>query len=713
MNSNSSKIFFLSVLILYLEILLIRWIGTEIRIFSYLQNTILVVAFLGLGMGCISINRTRDTSRYLMPIVILGLLLFVPYTKAALQRISEMLAPIFEGNIWYTIETHTLPKKLTLALAGLFLTFCLMRLLWQTFVPLGRELGALFDSESNVIKAYTANILGSLVGVLLFALLGYLSAPVWIWMLGLIVLSFIVYRSQIFSSPVAAVGFLLLPLLYALPMSKSLIPPLWSPYQKLELEEYPDSPGGKRVLVNTVGYQLMLDLSNKNIDAHPDVFEDKMKGLSHYDLPFKLKRNPGKVLLLGSGVGTDVAAGLRNGAEQIVAVDIDPVIIDIGKKYHPEHPYQSEKVTVVNDDARAYFAHSKEKFDLIVFALLDSHTSTSMTNIRLDHFVYTLESIQEAKALLKPDGILVMSFAMVKDFIAARMSQTLTEVFGQAPIVFWSGSSTSYGWGGMMFVAGNLTEAKDQIEKVPHLKEFVEAEKMQNSTGAVKLATDDWPYLYLERASVPNLYYFLAGLLVVLYLISARSEKIAIATKLKNPQLLHFFLLGTAFMMLETQGINIASVLIGNTWQVNCAVVSGVLLMILFSNLCVYISGKDMRWVGYAGLVGSLILLITLEFGFLRTYPILMRYIAVGLLTGVPVFFSGLVFISSFKKSSSKHDALGANLFGSLFGGLIQSLSFAVGMAAMYWGVLFIYLASAFVLTRASADFSAKEIQSA
>ena len=45
-------IFWISVLSLFLELLLIRWIGTEVRIFAYLQNTVLVVCFLGLGIGC-------------------------------------------------------------------------------------------------------------------------------------------------------------------------------------------------------------------------------------------------------------------------------------------------------------------------------------------------------------------------------------------------------------------------------------------------------------------------------------------------------------------------------------------------------------------------------------------------------------------------------------------------------------------------------------
>ena len=49
-RSNLS-IFWISVVGLYLELLLIRRIGTDIRIFAYLQNAVLVVCILGLGNG--------------------------------------------------------------------------------------------------------------------------------------------------------------------------------------------------------------------------------------------------------------------------------------------------------------------------------------------------------------------------------------------------------------------------------------------------------------------------------------------------------------------------------------------------------------------------------------------------------------------------------------------------------------------------------------
>ena len=45
------QVFVVSVFILYLEMLLIRWVSTEIRIFAYFKNLTLIACFLGAGLG--------------------------------------------------------------------------------------------------------------------------------------------------------------------------------------------------------------------------------------------------------------------------------------------------------------------------------------------------------------------------------------------------------------------------------------------------------------------------------------------------------------------------------------------------------------------------------------------------------------------------------------------------------------------------------------
>lgn len=46
-----------SVLGLFLELLLIRWISSEIRIFAYFKNFVLISCFLGFGLGCYLCRR--------------------------------------------------------------------------------------------------------------------------------------------------------------------------------------------------------------------------------------------------------------------------------------------------------------------------------------------------------------------------------------------------------------------------------------------------------------------------------------------------------------------------------------------------------------------------------------------------------------------------------------------------------------------------------
>ena len=201
----------------------------------------------------------------------------------------------------------------------------------------------------------------------------------------------------------------------------------WSPYQKLALRDTkPDLPeiGDYVVLVNNTGYQAMIDLDERRVASDPEKYPPAMQGLSQYDIPFLLHPEPSqRVLLVGAGTGNDAAGALRHGVEQVTAVDIDPQIIDLGRRYHPEKPYDSPRVTLVNDDARSFFATCKDRYDVIVFGLLDSHTTTAMTNARLDHYVYTQESLEHARSLLADGGVMVLSFAAQKPFVADRMAR--------------------------------------------------------------------------------------------------------------------------------------------------------------------------------------------------------------------------------------------------------------------------------------------------
>jgi spermidine synthase len=696
--SQTWGIFLISILGLFIETLFIRWIGTEIRIFAYLQNTILVVCFLGLGIGMFTSSRPIELKRSLIPMTVLVFLMAIPVTRSTLGNISEMLSALGDLVIWSGNETSDVNTQIVLLVVGLGLTFAVLILIVDTFVPLGRILGRLMNAHPNPIWAYSINIAGSIIGTWLFVLLSFFYQPPFVWFL---VTAGLLAVFILWSKHDKRVSFTLLGTLLVLSWFAGQVPNalqvVWSPYQKLVVEATQSEILGDYVIyVNNAGYQGLLDLSDKRVSATPEKFPPELRGLSQYDLPFLLHPAPKSVLLVGAGSGNDAAGALRHDVSSVTAVEIDPAIITIGQARHPERPYSSPQVRVVNDDARSFFATTTEKYDVISFGLLDSHTTTSLTNARLDHYVYTKESIVQAKSKLAEGGIMVLTFQAERPFIVDRIERVLTESFDQPPLMFLI-PRNSYGWGGVMYVTGDLQTIQHQLAENERLASYIawlQDHYPLQVTGTTKVVTDDWPYLYLKSPRIPVLYYLLVGIVGILFVTSYRKWQASKDLSLTSRTFWHFGFLGAAFLLLEVQNISKASVVLGNTWQVNAVIISCILGLALVANWIAYKYPKLPITPVYVLLIGTALALYFVDlarFGFL---PYLTKALVVGTLTSLPMLFSGIIFVRSFAVAKDKSNALGANLIGALAGALLQSVTFVVGIKALLLVVAGFYLLS-------------------
>ena len=695
-------IFLISVLGLFLEMLLIRWIGTEIRIFAYLQNTILVICFLGLGLGCFTCRQPIRLRQSLIPLFILLAFMAIPIVRTFLGNISELLSVLGDFVIWAAaIATSPLAAVISVV-GGLALTYCILILVVDVFVPIGRLLGRMMDDHPNTILAYSVNIAGSLAGTWLFVFLSLFYWPPFVWfaVCAIIIFIFIVWIRRDWKISLALLVAIVILSWFATQVPGSL-EVIWSPYQKLvvSLSNLQSQRFGNYVVtVNNTGYQEITDLSENRVLSDPELFTPDVRGLSQYDIPLLLHPNPQKYLIVGAGTGNDVAGGLRNGVKDITAVEIDPAIIYIGRKYHPELPYFSPFVCIVNDDARSFFATNGEKFDVISFGLLDSHTTTAMTNTRLDHYVYTRESILRAKSLLAECGVIVLTFYAQHAFIADRITRVLQDTFNEPPISFRIPYSP-YGWGGVMFITGDLSVARQQIIQNPRLKAYID--KLQRSSPltlplTTRIATDDWPYIYLEKPKIPILYYLLAGLVILILIRSLRRWRSSDIFTRWSRSHWHFFFLGSAFLLLEVQNISKASVILGSTWNVNAVIVSGVLIMALLANWLAYKFPQIKVQYAYIGLITTCLILYFVDLAQFAFLPYTIKALVVGSLTTLPMLFSGIIFIRSFAIVEGKNEALGANLVGSLAGALLQSVTFVIGIKALLLVVALLYLLSLF-----------------
>jgi hypothetical protein len=291
---------------------------------------------------------------------------------------------------------------------------------------------------------------------------------------------------------------------------------------------------------------------------------------------------------------------------------------------------------------------------------------------------------------------MVLTFEAQKPFIADRIQRVLEEVFNQPPLVFRIPLS-SYGAGGVMFVTGDLENVQRQLQQHPSLADYIKHLQTTNPvplTHNTKITTDDWPYLYLESPKIPLLYFLLIGLIAVVFLRSYRKWQASKDISVTSRMFWHFAFLGAAFLLLEVQNISKASVVLGNTWQVNAVIISSILGIALLANW-IALKFPDLPVpLVYFLLIGTSIGLYFIDLATFAFLPYFLKAAIVGSLTSLPMLFSGIVFVRSFAMAQDKSNALGANLIGALVGALLQSITFVIGIKALLLVVAAFYLLS-------------------
>jgi spermidine synthase len=255
------------------------------------------------------------------------------------------------------------------------------------------------------------------------------------------------------------------------------------------------------ISTNDSWYQQIVNLSHSFVATHRKFFVGAPVEWNPYDVPYHFYPAPPSVLVLGAGTGNDVAAALRNGAGRVTAVEIDPLILQLGRQLHFEHPYSSPSVRVVLDDARSYVQNTSDRFDLIVFSLLDSHTTSSYySNIRVDNYVYTVEALRAAKRLLRPGGLMIVKFMVRTPWVAGRLHELVQTVFGRPPVQFQNPQAL-YQTMARFFICGD-PDRISQALRDPTLAVYV-AQNGKVPMEQAALTTDDWPYFYQHQPGVP------------------------------------------------------------------------------------------------------------------------------------------------------------------------------------------------------------------
>jgi hypothetical protein len=156
----------------------------------------------------------------------------------------------------------------------------------------------------------------------------------------------------------------------------------------------------------------------------------------------------------------------------------------------------------------------------------------------------------------------------------------------------------------------------------------------------------------------------------------------------------HFFFLGAGFMLLETKSIVQFALLWGSTWSSASLAIASVLVMALASALVAARVEIRRRDVVAVALLGLIALNYVIPVGRVTFESRAAESLFYGLLVFSPVFCAGLLFSSSFKRSSSTATDFGANLLGAIVGGVGEYLSLVAGYRFLLVLVAACYLAA-------------------
>ncbi len=686
MSSRSIRIAAATFAILTLELALIRWTSQQIRVFAYFNNLTLIAAFLGMGLGVALGEKKPHIQHWTLPalLVLSAILGSSEELRIVYIHFPDISLVLWGSETWLNATAFALSVTLVLLLFLLVLA---------VFICAGAIVGDLF-AQLPPLRAYSADLIGSFFGVVAMTVAAAVGSPPPVWFA--IAAAPFLFFSRRLVSLISFVGILVLSW-HSIGAAK------YSPYYRIDITQDRDYAGSPiEVSVNRDFHQMMHNLSPSRIQG-PNVSPADRSALQRlaaaYRIPFLLTPKRNDALIVGAGTGNDVAAALRSGFQHVVSVDIDPLIIAIGKQGHPERPYADPRAVTVVNDARAYFEQNAgSRFDVVCFGLLDSHAMFSaMSSLRLENYVYTVESIRSAWKLVKPGGVLTVSFSTYAgDWISDRLYATIGDATGVPPIIIALPMHSA-----RMFVVGKQISLGAVLHRIPFPK-FGPTPQVTS----IRVPTDDWPFLYIRPGVYPAVY---VGVIGGLLLIGTIASLVVFGRDMAAGRFdAPLFLMGAAFLLIETRGIVDLSLLFGSTWIVNSSVIAGILLMAYVANLYVTKRRPQRLLPYFIFLWAALLLNYFVRPSVLLDLTLPARGAIGGLLNALPVFFAGIIFSRLFSQSAHPSASLGSNLLGAVVGGCLEYLSMAIGLKSLSLVALGLYLGALLLLRthRFSGNFA-------
>ena len=281
---------------------------------------------------------------------------------------------------------------------------------------LGRRDAGASPAAAGIGSVYVADSIGSVVGGVLFSFvfvrwfdhLGMLCAPA-LWIL--LIDAWIAFRCgrsillSIAALAVAGVG------VVAMLDPDEFSTALQFPRQKIVFRA--NSPYSKLVITESAG-------QFNFIENGVPLFSTQNPGQVEETVHYAMIQRPAarKVLLVSGGVSGTAREILKYGDAEVTYVELDPLIIEAGRRFFPGM-LTDPRIHVVNTDGRLYIKQVRVRFDVMIVDMPDPSTS------QINRF-YTAEFFSEARRVLAPDGVLSFALGRYDNYVSPALARMLS-----------------------------------------------------------------------------------------------------------------------------------------------------------------------------------------------------------------------------------------------------------------------------------------------
>ncbi|MCD4687282.1 MAG: hypothetical protein K8S97_15245 [Anaerolineae bacterium] len=492
----------------------------------------------------------------------------------------------------------------------------------------------------------------------------------------------------------------------------------WSPFAQIDVVQTRDA-SAHFVFTDAGAGSIMLRYDPA---ADPETYAWITEEVAY--LPFNMEPAP-NTLIIGAGAGYDVVMAQIAGAEKIIAVEINPAMVDVTRDYADFNGaiFDLPNVTTVVTDGRNFVDRSNEQFDLIYLNFVYSQAARPGTSALAESYAFTAEAVRAYWDRLSDEGRLgvvmhssVHGLRLLMTTLQALEDEgmTIAEALRHIVLVYQPGPDPTISPAVLLVKRTAWTEEEVLLftqpsvlrglepQYIPYVwedflapladgsvsvEEYIDAYEDYNITPT----TDDQPFFYHLDQGLPTA---LRTLLIASALLASAYFIVGAAFQPKKPVhewarvdlLCYFALLGAGFMLAEVTLLQYFRLLLGDPIRAFSVALGALLLggglgsmfsqrftLAQLSRVIVLAAAGIAVWLLIAAFVYPLVITGALSEGlFLRTVLTVILLLPLGFLLGVP-FSSGLR-IAGDQDAAGIPVFWGMNAVASTLGGVLASV---------------------------------------